>query len=93
MGAQHRGQFLGVGLRFQTHHPDAVKLLISTGYAPKAYAYLFIAEGEGVLAVILTRNFANARSYLQRSLEFFRQVTPFDMENIRLDIRVRRSQD
>ena len=84
VGAQHRGQFLGAGLRFQTHHPDAVKLLISSGYAPKAYAYLFIVEGEGVLSVILTRNFANARSYLQRSLEFFRQVSPFDMENVRL---------
>ena len=84
MGAQHRGQFLGVGLRFQTHHPDAVKLLISASHAPKAYAYLFIVEGQGVLSVTLTRNFANARSYLQRSLEFFRQVSPFDMENVRL---------
>lgn len=82
VGAQHRGQFLGVGLRFQTHHPDAVKLLISTSHAPKAYAYLFIVEGQGVLSVILTRNFANARSYLQRSLAFFRQVSPFDMENV-----------
>jgi flavin-dependent dehydrogenase len=32
----------------------------------------------------LTRNFTNARSYLQHSLEFFRQVSPFDMENVRL---------
>lgn len=84
VGAQHHGQFLGVGLLFQTHHPDVVKLLISASHAPKAYAYLFIVEGQGVLSVTLTRSFANARSYLQRSLEFFRMVSPFDMENVRL---------
>jgi flavin-dependent dehydrogenase len=83
-GAQHRGQFMGAGLQFQTHHPDTVKLLISSSYAPKAYAYLFIIDGKGVLSVILTRNFTNARTYLQRCLEFFRLVIPLDMENVRL---------
>jgi len=84
VGAQHRGQFLGAGLRFQTRHPDTVKLLISASHAPKAYAYLFIVEGQGTLSVVLTRNFANARTYLQHSLEFFSKVLPFDMENVRL---------
>ena len=84
VGAQHHGQFLGAGLRFQTHHPDTVKLLIGARYAPKAYAYLFIVEGTGILSVVLTRNFANARGYLQSCLEFFRRVSPFDMENVGL---------
>ena len=83
VGAQNRGQFLGAGIRFQTRHPNTVKLLISASHAPKAYAYLFVMEGQGVLSAILTRNYANARSYLQRSLEFFRQVSPFDIENVR----------
>jgi len=84
VGAQQRGQFLATGLRFQTRHPDTVKLLISTHHAPKAYAYLFVAEGQGVLSVTLTRNFANARTYLQRSLEFFCRVCSLDMECVRL---------
>jgi flavin-dependent dehydrogenase len=84
VGAQHQGQFLAVGLRFQTHHADTVKLLISTSHAPKAYAYLFVLNGQAVLSVILTRNFPNARYYLQRSLEFFRKVIPLDIENERM---------
>ena len=80
-GAQHRGQFLAAGLRFQTRHRDTVKLLISAGHAPKAYAYLFVVEGQGVLSVILTRNFPNARMYLQRSLEFFHRVSPLEINN------------
>ena len=84
VGAQHRGQFLGAGLRFRTSHPDTVRLLISTGHAPRAYAYLFIVDGTGTLSVTLTRDFANARVYLQRSLEFFRQISPLDMQDVRL---------
>ncbi len=83
-GAQHRGQFLGVGLRFETSHPNTVKLLISVSHAPKAYAYLFVIEGQGILSVILTRNFANARAYLQRCLEFFRWLVPIKLDNVRL---------
>ena len=85
VGAQHKGQFLGAGIQFKTRHPDTVKLLISSSHAPKAYAYLFIVDGQGLLSVTLTRNYANARMYLQHSLEFFRRVSPLnlDMEHIR----------
>lgn len=83
VGAQQRGQFLGVGMQFETRHPDTVKLLISTTHAPKAYAYLFVVEGQGVISVILTRNFAEARTYLQRSLEFFLRHDRMEMENVR----------
>jgi len=84
VGAEHRGQFLAAGLQFQTRHPDAVKLLIGTRHAPKAYVYLFIADGEGVLSVVLTRDFKNARAYLNRSLEFFQKVLPLDVRNMRM---------
>lgn len=84
VGSQHRGQFLCAGLQFQTRQPDTVKILISSRHAPKAYAYLFIIEGQGSLSVVVTRNFANVRTYLQRSLEFFHRVNPFDMDNVRL---------
>jgi flavin-dependent dehydrogenase len=86
VGAQHKGQFLGAGIQFKTRHPDTVKLLISSNHAPKAYAYLFIVDGQGLLSVTLTRNHANARIYLQRSLEFFRKVSPLnlDMDHVRL---------
>ena len=84
VGAQHRGRFLGVGLRFQTHHPDAVKLLIGARHAPKAYAYLFIQDGEGEFTVVLTRDFVKARAYLQAGLAFFQRVMPFDMVQVRV---------
>ena len=58
--------------------------MISASHAPRAYVYLFIVEGQGYLSVLLTRNFANARTYLQNSLEFFRRVHPIEMENVRL---------
>ena len=83
VGAQHRGQFLGAGLRFRTRHPDTVRLLISASHAPRAYAYLFIVDGKGTLSVTLTRDFASARAYLCRSLEFFSRVSPLDMQDVR----------
>jgi len=84
VGAQHRGQFLAAGVKFQTRQPDTVKLLIRTNHAPKAYAYLFIQDGQGVLSVILTRDFKNARSYLERCIDFFKKISLLNMENLRM---------
>ena len=84
VGSQHGGFFLGAGMTFRTRHPDAVLGLVSTTAAPKAYAYLVIVDGEGTLSVVLTQDFKQARSYLNRSIEIFRKAKQFDMEDVRM---------
>src|SRR5215813_11656077 len=83
-GSQHGGFFLGAGMTFRTRHPDVVLGLVSTHAAPKAYAYLVIVDGEGTLSVVLTRDFKQARAYLNRSIEIFRKAKQFDMDDIRM---------
>ncbi|HEX9370368.1 MAG TPA: NAD(P)-binding protein [Roseiflexaceae bacterium] len=83
-GSQHGGFFLGAGMTFRTRHPDAVLGLVSTAAAPKAYAYLVIVDGMGTLSVVLTRDFKQARTYLDRSIAIFRQAKQFDMEDVRM---------
>ena len=83
-GSQHGGFFLGVGMTFRTNHPDLVLGLVSTHAAPKAYAYLVIVDGEGTLSVVLTRDFKQARAYLNRSIAIFRKAKQFNMDEIKM---------
>src|SRR5262249_37677231 len=83
-GSQHGGFFLGAGMTFRTRHPDVVLGLVSTHAAPKAYAYLVIVDGEGTLSVVLTRDFKQARAYLDRSIAIFRKAKQFDMDDVKM---------
>ena len=83
-GSQHGGFFLGVGMTFRTSHPDVVLGLVSTQAAPKAYAYLVIVDGEGTLSVVLTRDFKQARAYLNRSIAIFRKAKQFSMDDVKM---------
>ncbi|MGB8647785.1 MAG: NAD(P)-binding protein [Anaerolineae bacterium] len=84
VGARSRGFFLGAGVTFHTRHPDTVIGLVDNSVAPRAYAYLVIVDGLGTLSVVLTRDFKNARSYLNRAIEFYQTVLPLEMENVRM---------
>lgn len=84
VGAQHKGLFLGVGLTFRTKHPDIVIGLFNTFSAPKAYAYLVIVQGQATISVVLTRDFNQARLYLNRSVETFRRLKQFEMSDVRM---------
>jgi flavin-dependent dehydrogenase len=82
-GARSAGFFLGTGITFQTSHPDLVAGLVDIRAAPKAYAYLVIVDGFGTLSVVLTRDFKNARSYLEHCTKEFRRHKSFDMDDIK----------
>jgi flavin-dependent dehydrogenase len=83
-GSQHGGFFLGAGMTFRTSHRDLVLGLVSTHAAPKAYAYLVIVDGQATLSVVLTQDFKQARTYLNRSIEIFRKAKQFDMQDVKM---------
>ena len=83
-GARSASFFLGAGLTFRTSHPDIVIVLVDTFLAPKAYAYLVIVDGFGTLSTVLTRNFNQARTYLDRCMQACRRYKSFDMDNIKM---------
>jgi flavin-dependent dehydrogenase len=82
-GARSAGFFLGTGITFRTSHPDLVAGLVDTRAAPKAYAYLVIVEGFATLSVVLTRDFKNARGYLEYCTREFKRHKSLDMKDIK----------
>lgn len=82
-GARSAGFFLGTGITFRTSHPDLVAGLVDTLAAPKAYAYLVIVDGFATLSVVLTRDFRNARTYLERCTSIFRKHRSFEMDHVK----------
>jgi flavin-dependent dehydrogenase len=74
---------IAAGLTFDTSHPDDACVVVGDSIAPQGYAYLLIANGRGTLATVLYSNFDAASECLQRSLEVFRRLLPFDMANER----------
>ena len=82
-GARSAGFFLGTGVTFHTSHPDLVAGLVDTLAAPKAYAYLVIVDGFATLSVVLTRDFRNARGYLEHCIHAFQSHKAFDMQDVR----------
>jgi flavin-dependent dehydrogenase len=82
-GARSAGFFLGTGITFRTSHPDLVAGLVDTLAAPKAYAYLVIVDGFGTLSVVLTKDFKNARRYLEHCTSEFRRHKSFEMDDVR----------
>lgn len=83
-GARSGGFFLGAGMTFRTHSPDAVIVIVNRYASPQAYAYFVVVDGYATLSVVLTRDFRNARVYLQRSFEIFRKVKGFDMQDVQM---------
>jgi flavin-dependent dehydrogenase len=83
IGARSAGFFLGAGITFRTSHPNIVAGLVDTRIAPKAYAYLVIVDGFATLSIVLTRDFKNARTYLERCLDVFRRHKSLDVQDVR----------
>jgi flavin-dependent dehydrogenase len=74
---------VAAGLTFDTSHPDEACVLVGDAVAPQGYAYLLIADGRATLATVLYANFGTAPACLDRSLDVFRLLMPFDMSNER----------
>jgi NAD(P)-binding Rossmann-like domain len=83
-GARSASFFLGAGLTFRSSHSDIVMILVDTFLAPKAYAYLVIVDGFGTLSTVLTRDFNQARTYLNRCMQAFRRYRSFDMNDVKM---------
>lgn len=69
------------GITFRTDLPDCALCIVDPAVAPKAYAYLLTHEGDATLAVMLTEDFKNAKSYLKKAVEAFRSLRPFTVES------------
>lgn len=80
VGCVGAGFFLGVGFSFRTSHSDVVLGALSRQSSPNAYSYLVIVDGQGTLSTLLTRDFANARRYLDMATARLQRYCPFDME-------------
>ena len=83
-GARSASFFLGAGLTFRTSHSDIVMVLVDAFLAPKAYAYLVIVDGFATLSTVLTRDFNQARTYLNRCMQAFRQYKSFDIHDLKM---------
>ena len=83
VGAPRRGFFLDAGITFRTAQPDRVVILVDQQLAPKACAYLIVADGMATLAVLLTRQFNCAHRLLAQSVDAFQRLHHFDMHDVR----------
>lgn len=79
-GTFGQGSFmLSTGIIFKTDHADCVCVLVDAGIAPRAYAYLVVVDGEGTLAVVLTRARKEANRLLERAIQAFKSSTDLNI--------------
>jgi flavin-dependent dehydrogenase len=72
---------IAVGYVFETDRADGVYGVLSEALAPKGYAYLLVSRGRGTVATCLFEDFHRERTYLERTLEFFRAKAGLEMRN------------
>lgn len=75
--------FVSVGFTFSTDHPDWVCGIVDKNIAPRAYAYLVIVQGEGTLAVLMSKERRDAHRLLERAINVYRQHTDLDIREVR----------
>jgi len=79
----HRADAIAVGYVFETDRADVALGAVSDTLAPKGYAYLLIARGRGTVATCLFEDFHNEKTYLERTVEFFRRKAGLEMKEPR----------
>jgi len=72
---------IAVGYVFETDRADGVFGVLSDGLAPKGYSYLLVSGGRGTVAACLFEDFHRERTYLERTLDFFRARAGLAMRN------------
>lgn len=75
----HRADAIAVGYVFETDRADAALGAVSDVLAPKGYAYLLTCRGRGTVATCLFADFHNEKTYLERTVEFFRKKAGLEM--------------
>jgi flavin-dependent dehydrogenase len=76
-----RADAIASGYVFDTDRADGAYAVVSDRLAPKGYSYLLICNGKGTIASCLFADFHNERTYVQRTVEFFRVKTGIEMKN------------
>ncbi len=72
---------IAVGYVFETDRADGVFGVLSDALAPKGYSYLLVSRGRGTVAACLFEDFHSERTYLERTLDFFRAKAGLEMRN------------
>lgn len=67
-----RADSIAIGYTFETDMSDGAFAVSSDDLAPNGYAYLLISGGRGTLATYMFSDFRNGKTYLERSVDFFR---------------------
>ena len=77
----HGSDVISMGYVFDTDARDGAYAVLSDELAPMGYADLLITRGRGTLASCMYADFHHERTYLERTVEFFRTHVGFDMRN------------
>lgn len=76
-----RVDVIAVGYVFDTDRADGAYAAISDELAPKGYSYLLICGGRGTVASCMFADFHNEKTYLGRTVEFFREKIGIELRN------------
>lgn len=79
----HRADAVAVGYVFESDLADGAFGAVSDDLAPKGYAYLLVAGGRGTVATCLFDDFHQEKTYIQRTVDFFRERVGLRMSNPR----------
>lgn len=74
---------IAAGYVFETDSADGSFSAASDRLAPKGYSYLLVCRGRGTVASCLFSDFHNERTYVERTVDFFREKTGVRMKNPR----------
>ncbi|MBK7583238.1 MAG: hypothetical protein IPI67_23955 [Myxococcales bacterium] len=74
---------IAVGYVFETSAADGAYGVVSDELAPKGYAYLIVHAGRGTLATVLFEDFHSERTYLERTVEFYKSHVGIPMTGAR----------
>ncbi len=78
-----RADAIAAGYIFETDSAICAFSVTSDHLAPKGYSYLLVCRGKGTIASCLFNDFHNERTYVERTVEFFREKTGVVMKNPR----------
>jgi flavin-dependent dehydrogenase len=79
----HSADAIAVGYVFDTDMADVAYGAVADQLAPKGYAYVLVHGGRGTVASTIFEDFHNEKTYLARTVEFFRQKVGLTMRNAR----------
>lgn len=74
---------IAVGYVFETDRADGAFGAVSERIAPGGYAYLLIRGGRATVATCIFDDFHNEGTYLERTLDLFREKIPITLRNER----------